>query len=132
MPDGAVSAAISGWSGAPLVGLAGPGVVVVGGGDGDAGGAGGLDVAVDGDGDVEADPATAGVVGLDGGDGAGHDHEVAGEHRALHAEGHAPESAGGAGPVGDEALEPGGLVRGVEEDVAGAVAVDREVVVVVH
>ena len=35
-------------------------------------------------------------------------------------------------PVGDVALEPGGQVRGVEEDVAGPVAVDGEVLVVVH
>ena len=59
-------------------------------------------------------------------------HRVAGEHRALHAELHAPEPAGRARPVGEEALEPRRLVRRVQEDVLGAVAVDREVVVVVH
>ena len=45
---------------------------------------------------------------------------------------HPAEAAVGAGPVGDVALEPGGLVGGVQEDVLGAVAVDGEVVVVVH
>ena len=38
----------------------------------------------------------------------------------------------GAGPVGHVPLEPGALVGGVEEDVAGALPFDGEVVVVVH
>ena len=43
-----------------------------------------------------------------------------------------PSRPVGPGPVGDVALEPRGLVRRVQEDVLRAVAVDREVVVVVH
>ena len=65
-------------------------------------------------------------------DGAGEHHRVAGEHRALHAELHPAEPARRPGPVGEVALEPRRLVRRVQEDVLGAVAVDREVVVVVH
>ena len=63
---------------------------------------------------------------------AGEHHRVAGEHRALHAELHAPEPALRARPVGEVALEPRRLVGRVQEDVLRAVAVDREVVVVVH
>ena len=59
-------------------------------------------------------------------------HRVAGEDRLPHLEAQAAEPSGRSGPVGDEALEPRALVRRVEEDVLHALALDREVVVVVH
>ena len=82
--------------------------------------------------DGDGRPAAAGGVGLDGGDGAGERHRLAGVDRVAHAEVQATRAAERAGPVGDEPLEPGLLVGGVEEDVAGAVALDGEVAVVVH
>ena len=60
------------------------------------------------------------------------DHGVAREDRAQHAEGDPAQSAVRAGPVGEVALEPGRLVGRVQEDVLRAVAVDGEVLVVVH
>ena len=59
-------------------------------------------------------------------------HGVAREDRSEHPERHPPQAAVRTGPVGDVALEPRRQVGGVEEDVLGAVAVDGEVLVVVH
>ncbi len=59
-------------------------------------------------------------------------HGVAGEDRAEHPERHPTEAAVGTGPVGEEPLEPRCLVGRVEEDVPGAVALDGEILVVVH
>ena len=62
----------------------------------------------------------------------GENHLVAGKNRLAHAELHAPEPPPRAGPVGDVALEPCGVVGRVDEDVPDAVAADREFAVVVH
>ncbi len=91
-----------------------------------------LHVSVDRQGDVEADPAAPGVVDADLRHHAVEHHGVAGEHRVAHAEGDPAQPPVGAGPVGDVALEPRRLVGGVEEDVAGPVALHGEVLVVVH
>jgi hypothetical protein len=55
-----------------------------------------------------------------------------GKHRPLHPEADPPEPAVGTGPIGQIPLEPGGLVGRVQEDVARTVALDGEVLVVVH
>ena len=88
--------------------------------------------AVDGEHELELDPAAAGVVGVDRSDRPADLHRLAGEHGAAHREAQAPEPSGRPRPVGDEPLEEAGLRGGVQEDVPHAVALDRELVVVVH
>src|SRR5215212_46850 len=94
----------------PALAAPGPGVVVGGGGQGDAGGALGGHAVLHREGDVDFGPAAAGVVGLHLRYHAPEDHRVAGEHRSLHAEPHAADAALRTRPVGQVALEPGRLV----------------------
>ena len=82
--------------------------------------------------EIEIDPAATDFVGADLAHRRAQFHRVAREDRALHAERHPSEPALGPGPVGDVPFEPRRLVRGVQEDVARAVALGGEVVVVVH
>ncbi len=110
----------------------GPGVVIGGTGQSDAGHARGLCVAVDAQGDRDGDEAATNVVDAGRFDHAAERHRVAREHGAQHAEGDAAEPAVRTGPVRQVAFEPGGLVGGVQEDVLGPVAVHGEVLVVMH
>src|SRR5262245_14809803 len=116
----------------PLVAAALPGVVVRRGRQRDARRALGRRLLTDGEPDREADPAAADRVLLHLLHLAVEDHAVAREDGVLHAELDLAEPALRARPVGDEALEEGRIVRGVDEDVPQAVAVDGEVLVVVH
>ena len=90
----------------------------------DARGAVGLEVAVDGQAHEQRRPAAAGVVGLDAARPSPRSTIVSpGNTEPFMRNFMRPSRPVGPGPVGDVALEPRGLVRRVQEDVLGAVAV---------
>ena len=119
-------------SGLPVGAAAAPGVVIGAGGDADVRPGPAADLDADADGGGQVDPGAAGVVGRHRRDLGRDGHRVAGQHRAAHLQVEPTEAAGRTGPVGEVALEPGLLVRRVEEDVGHPVALAGEPRVVVH